>query len=359
MAGIKLKLGMPEVAARIDERHAREADGWRKTRLLAVKLAARGESTSAQIADLCGIARGHVFVWLKVVRERGLEALLERGKPGPKQGVCRGVKAKVIADLQAKLEANEFTTAEQARRWLKQRHKVERPYISVWRWLKKFGGVLRVPRPSHSKKKPGAEQEFKEALGEKLEALGLEAGSRVKVWMMDEARFGLHTELRRVWTRRGRRPVVARQIRYEWDYLYGALSVIGGEAHFAHVPGVSLDWDEGYLHDLAASDAQAIHVLIRDQAGFHLRDGDARLPARVRIIDLPPYSPELNPCEQLWDIVKDDIANRIYATVATLRAGMKATLRRFWDHPSCVLSLIGRDWLQVQLNASHKTQASC
>ena len=153
--------------------------------------------------------------------------------------------------------------------------------------------------------------------------------------------------------------MVARQIKYEWDYLYGALSVIGGEAHFAHVPGVSLDWDEGYLSDLAASDPEAIHVLIRDQAGFHLRDGDARLPARVRIIDLPPYTPELNPCEQLWDIIKDDIANRIYATVARLRAGMKAALSRFWDDPGAVLSLIGRQWLQVQLNASPNPQVSC
>jgi transposase len=359
MAGVKLKLGRPEVAARIDAMHAREPHGWRKTRLLAVKLAARGESTSAQIADVCGIARGHLFVWLKIVRERGLDALLERGQPGPKEGACRGVKAKVIAALQAKLEGHEFTTAEQARRWLKKHHKVDRPYISVWRWLKKFGGVLRVPRPSHSGKKPGAEQEFKEALCAKLEALGLEAGSRVKVWMMDEARFGLHTELRRVWTRRGQRPVVARQIKYEWDYLYGALSVIGGEAHFAQVPGVSLEWDESYLRNLAATDAEAVHVIIRDQAGFHLRDGDARLPARVRIIDLPPYTPELNPCEQLWDMVKDDIANRIYATVAKLRAGMKATLRRFWDDPGTVLNLIGRQWLQVQLNASHKINVSC
>ena len=143
MAGIKLKLGVPEVAAGIDERHARAPDGWRKTRLLAVKLAARGEFTSAQVADLCGIARGHVFVWLRIVRERGLEALLERGRPGPKEGVCRGIKPKVIASLRAQLEAHEFTTAEQARRWLKQEHQVDRPYLCVWRWLKKFGGVLR------------------------------------------------------------------------------------------------------------------------------------------------------------------------------------------------------------------------
>ena len=128
---------MPEVAARVDTRHAREPDGWRKTRLLAVKLAARGESTSAEIAELCGIARGHVFVWLRVVRERGLDALLQRAKPGPQEGMCRGVKPKVLEDLRAQLAANELATAEQARRWLKKKHRVERPYLSVWRWLKK------------------------------------------------------------------------------------------------------------------------------------------------------------------------------------------------------------------------------
>jgi len=77
---------------------------------------------------------------------------------------------------------------------------------------------------------------------------------------------------------------------------------VSGEAHLAHLPSVSLEWDESYLRDLAASDPEAIHVRVRDQAGFHLRAGDPRLPERVRIIDRPPYSPELNPCEQLWDI---------------------------------------------------------
>jgi transposase len=84
-----------------------------------------------------------------------------------------------------------------------------------------------------------------------------------------------------------------------------------------------------------------------------------RLPARVRIIDLPSYTPELNPCEQLWDLLKDDIANRVYASVARLRAAMKAPMQRYWDDPKAVLSLIGREWLQVQLNDSHRTQVSC
>jgi hypothetical protein len=88
--------------------------------------------------------------------------------------------------------------------------------------------------------------------------------------------------------------------------------VIGGQAHFCQIPSVNQGWDAIYLENLAATAPDAIHVVIRDQAGFHLRDGDPRLSNRVRIIDLPPYWPELNPCEQLWDIIKDEIGNRVF-----------------------------------------------
>ena len=358
MPGKTLKLGHPEVAAVIDGRYAAEPDGWRKRRLLAVKLAAKGESTSAEVAEWCGVSRAYLFVWLKLVREGGLDALLVRDKPGPKEGTRRGVKPEVIAALGERLAAHQFASAEAARRWLKKEHGVERPYVTVWSWLKKSHGVLRVPRPSHSKKNPAAAAAFKSSVAEKLEALGIESGSRVKVWFMDEARFGLHTEMRRVWTRKGVRPVVSRQIKYAWDYLYGALNAVGGEAHFAHLPSVSLEWDQAYLRDLVASDPGAMHVLVRDQAGFHLRDGDPRLPAQVRLIDLPPSSPELNPCEQLWDIVKDDTCNQVHATVGALRKCMGETLRRYWEDATSVLRLIGRDWFLSELNAMPKTHLS-
>jgi transposase len=354
----KLKLSSAEIGAEIDQRHKAEADGWRKTRLLAVKLAAKGEYGAEQVAEWCGVAKSRVFAWVKCAREKGLEALLTREKPGPKEGTYRGVKAEVIAELDAQLKAGKFANAQQARRWLKKEHGVDRPYRTVFGWLKKAKGVLRVPRPSHSKKDPQAAEQFKNQLVEKFEALGIAAGSLVKVWYMDEARFGLHTEMRRVWTKKGLRPVFTKQIKYEWDYLYGALSVVGGEAHFAHIPSVSLEWDQNYLQDLAATDPKAVHVLVRDQAGFHLRDGDARLPERVRIVDLPPYNPELNPCEQMWDIVKDDTSNQIFATIEALRETIQLTLQRFWDDAQSVIRLIGRDWFLPQLNAMPKTVES-
>ena len=156
MPGPKLKLGMPEVAKGIDGLHARERPGWRRTRLLAVKPVARGEATSAEIADLCGVSRGRLFVWLNTLREKGLAALLARGRPGPQEGTCRGVPAKVWEQLRAKLEANEFANAEQARRWLKKAQGRERPCARVWNWLKKIGGVRRVPLPKSLQEKAGS-----------------------------------------------------------------------------------------------------------------------------------------------------------------------------------------------------------
>ena len=186
MPGPRLKLEMPEVASIIEELHLKERDGWKKNRLLLVKLAARGEHTSKQIADLCGMTQGNFFRLWKILHDRGLEGLLERQKPGPKPGTLRGLEAGVSEQLTTKLAAGEFITAVQAQTWLKEMHQVEESYLKVWRWLKKAGGVLLVPRPSHSRQNPVDAGKFKTELAAKLAALELPTGTRVKLWMMDE-----------------------------------------------------------------------------------------------------------------------------------------------------------------------------
>ena len=154
MRGRKLQLELPEVAAVIEERHAKERDARNKNRLLAMNLDARVEHASAVIADICGIARGHLFRWMKTVREEGLDGLLKRGKPGPKEGACRGLSPSVAAELAAKLAAGDFVSAVAAMRWLKEAHGLERPYQSVWRWLKKGGRSAVGAAPQSLQKGP-------------------------------------------------------------------------------------------------------------------------------------------------------------------------------------------------------------
>lgn len=107
------------------------------------------------------------------------------------------------------------------------------------------------------------------------------------------------------------------------------------------------------LEDLAASDPEAVHVVIRDNAGFHLRDGDARLPARVRIVPLSPYRPERNPCEQAWDVIKDEVSNHCRRSINKLRGALLPSMQRFWDDADAVLRLVGRPWLRDQANVSY------
>ena len=68
---------------------------------------------------------------------------------------------------------------------------------------------------------------------------------------------------------------------------------------------------------------------------------EALYPERIRIIDLPPYNPELNPCEQLWDIIKDEIDNRVFEAVEELREATLPALQRYWDDAAAVLRLAG------------------
>jgi transposase-like protein len=167
MARAKLHLGIPEITASIDLRHAKERNAWRKNRLLAVKLAARGEHTAAQVADLCGIARGHLFEWIKTVREQGLEALLRREKPGPKPGARRGFKPEAETAFKAKLEAGEFVTVVQAQRWLKEEHGIEKPYQTVWRWIKKAGGGAGAAAAGSLQKRPRGRRGIQRGAGAK------------------------------------------------------------------------------------------------------------------------------------------------------------------------------------------------
>ena len=120
MARRPLQLCRPDVAEIIDELHRKEPPGWRKDRLLVIKLASRGELTSGKIADLAGICVSQVFTLVRSVREQGLESIWEKSGGGRPEGWRKGIPEEVSAEFERKLEANEFTTLTAAQRWLKE-----------------------------------------------------------------------------------------------------------------------------------------------------------------------------------------------------------------------------------------------
>jgi len=130
-------------------------------------------------------------VWLEDFTEGGLTRLLEReaprGKPSPV------AEAKVQNQLQAGLKAGRWRTAGQVAAWLKEAHGIERAAKSLYYWLGKVGGALRVPRPCHVKQKPAAAAAFRAELDQRPAALNPPKDRAAKIWVADESRFGLHT----------------------------------------------------------------------------------------------------------------------------------------------------------------------
>ncbi len=347
----KLHLTVSDSQAESLRRKYRETSDVRvKERAQAVLLATGGRHTYEEIGRVVGRSRSTVQVWIADFVRDGLGSLETRqGKGGGRPTAMRG--AKVQKELKKGLKAGRWTTEPEARSWLADRFGIRRSRTSVRYWLRKAGGAVKVPRPVHGKQRAGDAAEFRASFQERLQALEVPAGSRVRVWVQDEARFGLHTVLRRCWGLRGVRTVRPVQRKYQWGYLYGALEVVEGISEFAFLPSVDLGLTRIFLEQIADRDPEAHHVVIWDQAGFHPRPGSPDLPGRVHLLPLPPYCPELNPSERLWDILKDAVANKVYRALGGIQGALEAALRPYWKEPGRVRSLVGDGWMHGEANA--------
>jgi transposase len=138
-------------------------------------------------------------------------------------------------------------------------------------------------------------------------------GGTARAFFMDEARFGQQGTLTRVWARTGSRPAAVRQAKYEWVYLYAAVEPATGESVALLAPNVDTGTFNVFLRMLSAELKPGEHaVLILDRAGWH-KSKALRVPDNVTCLLLPPYSPELNPVENLWHYLREHyLSNRAY-----------------------------------------------
>jgi transposase len=143
---------------------------------------------------------------------------------------------------------------------------------------------------------------------------------RIEVWFEDEARFGQQGTLARLWTRRGTRPVAVKQTGYEWLYVLAAVCPSNGRAEGLLLPYIDARLINIFLQRFSRQLPHDTNVvLIWDQAGFH-KSAEVIVPPNITIIELPAYSPELNPVEKLWQYLRSHYwANRSYENYDALR----------------------------------------
>ena len=161
----------------------------------------------------------------------------------------------------------------------------------------------------------------------------------------DEARFGRISEPHRCWAPAGVRPSVPVQIVREYEYAYAAVSPQDGVLDTLVLPQVNTEAMGVFLAEVARRHADEFILMVLDGAGWH-RAKRLPIPANMRLVPLPPWSPQLNPAEHVWDDLREKhFANRRFETMDQLDAQLVTGLAVLEADLPRVASLTGFDWI--------------
>ncbi len=167
----------------------------------------------------------------------------------------------------------------------------------------------------------------------------------------DEARVGQKGSLSYVWAPIGSRPPMVRDNRHDTAYLFGAICPARAVGAAVITPAANTECMNLHLAEISEQVAPgAIAVLICDGAGWHQTGGELILPGNIVPLHLPPYAPELNPMENVWQYLR---GNKLSAGVwdsyeAILRACADAW-NWFVGDPHRIRSIGYRDWATVSI----------
>ena len=167
-----------------------------------------------------------------------------------------------------------------------------------------------MPQPFHPQRDLKAQNAFKKNgfpdAVRQARRTAARRGRRLRIMFADEARFGRMNRPRPCWAPLGTRPAVAAQLIREYVYLYGAVSPKDGTCVFLILPAPDTECFQIFLNTVAKQYSRDLILLLVDGAGNHGSD-QLVLPANIILHPLPPYSPELNPQENIWDEIREKI----------------------------------------------------
>lgn len=182
-----------------------------------------------------------------------------------------------------------------------------------------------------------------------LPAAVREAGNPVEVWFQDEARVGQQGTLTRLWARRGSRPPAPKDRRYAWAYLFGAVCPARRVGAGLVLPHANADAMTLHLDEVGRAVVPGAHaVVVLDGAGWHKLGGKLRVPDNVSLLPLPPYSPELNPVENVWQFLRQNqLSNRVLEGYDAIVDACCAACNALIAAPKRIASIATRTWAAV------------
>ena len=322
-------------------------------RYQAVILAAQGQP-SADIAQALGCSQRSVQVWVNLYNDHGPDALKERphtGRPprlvGPElERFRRRVEAGPNPE-----EGRSTFYGHDYRRILRDEFGVPLSLQAVYDLLHRMGFSSLMPRPQHKDADDELQRLFKEVIPDQIQAITeAHPETKVEVYFEDEARFGQQGTLCRVWARTASRPRGVRQTQYGYLYLLTAVCAATGDACGLISPVLNVGVINLFLEQFSRELPAAVHaVLVWDGAGYHTSP-QVVVPGNISLIELVPYSPELNPVENLWHYLRSHYWSlRVYANIDALEEAAMDAWRQVCLTPELVRSICNAPYVDAEV----------
>ena len=171
------------------------------------------------------------------------------------------------------------------------------------------------------------------------------AGKPVEIWFTDEARVGQQGTLTRVWAKRGSRPRAPRDRRYESAYLFGAVCPERSTGAAIVMPEVNVEAMNEHLAEISRRvSVGAVALLVLDGAGWH-SSPRLNVPENIVLLPLPPYSPELNPVENIWEFLRANLlSHRVWDSYEAIIEACCEAWNKLMQMPERIASLTKRAW---------------
>ena len=165
----------------------------------------------------------------------------------------------------------------------------------------------------------------------------------VRLMFQDEAGFGRINKPKYCWCFPGLRPSVPCHHIREYRYAYGAVEPLTGESFFLVLPYSNTICMNLFLQKLSESYPDDCILLVCDGAAWHKAKA-LIIPGNIRLIFIPPATPEMNPIEQIWkEIRKRGFRNEVFQTLNDVVNRLCNTICSL-SH-NIVQSITGRDWI--------------
>ncbi len=172
----------------------------------------------------------------------------------------------------------------------------------------------------------------------------------MEVWFQDEARVGQRGTVTRIWARKGTRPRVIRQQQFEYAYIFGAICPKKDKSVGLIFPEIGIFCMQKHLDAIAEEIEPGHHgIVIVDCASWHTTQ-KLKLPGNMSLLPLPPASPELNPTEQVWQVLRDRyLANRCFGSYDDIVDCCCEAWNSFTLEKGNVKNLCSREWAEIKI----------